>query len=61
LIFSEFCRQSWADRLLVNVGDDWGLPTLAWMKASYRPVKMLRKHTLRQPAAATSAFISRAA
>jgi hypothetical protein len=27
-IFSEFVRQHWSDRPLVNVGDDWGLPTL---------------------------------
>src|SRR5207237_7292140 len=50
-IFSEFCRLDWADRPFVNVGDDWGLETLAWTKMSYRPVKMLRKHVLRkQPA-----------
>ena len=46
-IFSEFCRQYWADRPLVNVGDDWGLPTLAWTKQSYRPVKLLSKYALR--------------
>ena len=40
-IFSEFCRVCWADRPLVNVGDDWGLETLAWTKQSYRPVKRL--------------------
>lgn len=43
-IFSEFCRQCWADRPLVNVGDDWGLETLAWTKSSYRPAKMLQKY-----------------
>ena len=31
-IFSEFCRVNWSDRSLVNVGDDWGLETLAWTK-----------------------------
>ncbi len=31
-------------RPLVNVGDDWGLETLAWTKQSYRPVKMLQKY-----------------
>lgn len=46
-IFSEFCRTQWADRPLVNAGDDWGLPTLAWTKRSYRPVKMLNKYVLR--------------
>jgi ribosomal protein S18 acetylase RimI-like enzyme len=46
-IFSEFCRLHWADRPLVNVGDDWGLPTLAWTKQSYRPLKLLEKYSLR--------------
>ena len=46
-IFSEFCRRNWADRALVNVGDDWGLPSLAWTKQSYRPVKLLAKYGLR--------------
>jgi ribosomal protein S18 acetylase RimI-like enzyme len=45
-IFSEFCRQSWADRPLTNVGDDWGLESLAWTKMSYRPVKLLQKYTI---------------
>ena len=45
-IFSEFCREDWADRPLVNVGDDWGLETLAWTKMSYRPVKLLQKYVL---------------
>lgn len=47
-IFSEFCRLNWADHPLVNVGDDWGLETLAWTKQSYRPVKMLHKYVLRR-------------
>jgi len=47
-IFSEFCRLHWADRPFVNVGDDWGLESLAWTKQSYRPVKMLRKYALRK-------------
>jgi len=56
-IFSEFCRSHWADRPLVNVGDDWGLETLAWTKMSYRPVKLLQKYMLhRQPA--VSALVS---
>jgi ribosomal protein S18 acetylase RimI-like enzyme len=46
-IFSEFCRTAWADRPLVNVGDDWGLETLAWTKRSYRPVKLLNKYEIR--------------
>jgi ribosomal protein S18 acetylase RimI-like enzyme len=45
-IFSEFCRTAWADRPLVNAGDDWGLESLAWTKSSYRPVKMLKKYAL---------------
>ena len=53
-IFSEFCRQSWSDRPLVNVGDDWGLETLAWTKQSYRPVKLLNKHVLRKVPAVVS-------
>jgi len=44
-IFSEFCRQCWNDRPLVNVGDDWGLESLAWTKMSYRPVKLLNKYS----------------
>src|SRR5690606_24634811 len=46
-IFSEFCRTQWADRPLCNVGDDWGLASLAWTKMSYRPVKLLQKYVLR--------------
>jgi ribosomal protein S18 acetylase RimI-like enzyme len=49
-IFSEFCAAAWADRPFVNVGDDWGLETLAWTKQSYRPVQMMQKHVVsRQP------------
>jgi len=47
-IFSEFCRRHWADRPLTNVGDDWGLQSLAWTKMSYRPVKLLQKYTVKQ-------------
>ena len=45
-VFSEFCRSCWAERPLVNAGDDWGLETLARTKQSYRPVQMLAKHAL---------------
>ncbi len=45
-IFSEFCRRDWADRPLCNVGDDWGLESLAWTKMSYRPVRLIQKYTL---------------
>ncbi len=54
-IFSEFCKLQWSDRSLVNVGDDWGLETLAWTKQSYRPVKLLKKFVLRQERAVMSA------
>lgn len=47
-IFNEFCQKYWNHRPLVNVGDDWGLETLAWTKQSYRPVKLLQKFVLRQ-------------
>ena len=51
-IYSEFCRTCWSGRPLVNVGDDWGLETLAWTKMSYRPVKLLQKYVMRrQPVA----------
>jgi ribosomal protein S18 acetylase RimI-like enzyme len=61
-IFSEFCRESWADRPLTNVGDDWGLESLAWTKMSYRPVKLLQKYTLaRQKTAAVTVDIDLAA
>jgi ribosomal protein S18 acetylase RimI-like enzyme len=50
-IFSEFCRTQWGDRPFVNVGDDWGLETLAWTKMSYRPVKMLKKYVVRKKVA----------
>jgi hypothetical protein len=53
-IFSEFCQINWADRPLVNVGDDWGLECLAWTKQSYRPVRLLKKYTLRRVPAAVS-------
>lgn len=48
-IFSEFCRQFWADTEYCNVGDDWDLPSLAWTKQSYRPVARLNKYLLRPP------------
>ena len=46
-IFSEFCRVEWAGKPFVNVGDDWGLESLAWTKMSYRPVKLLQKYVMR--------------
>jgi ribosomal-protein-alanine N-acetyltransferase len=40
----------------VNVGDDWGLETLAWTKMSYRPVRMLQKFVLRKAGVASVAL-----
>ena len=60
-IFSEFCSRDWADRPFVNVGDDWGLETLAWTKMSYRPVKMLKKYVVRKNAAVRVAVADPAA
>ena len=60
-IFSEFCRTQFADRPLVNVGDDWGLETLAWTKMSYRPVKLLQKYVLAKPAKIQSGYEAPAA
>jgi ribosomal protein S18 acetylase RimI-like enzyme len=54
-IFSEFCRVNWADRPLINAGDDWGLESLAWTKQSYRPVKLLQKFVLCKEARAMAA------
>lgn len=48
-IFSEFCRQYWADTQWCNVGDDWEIPSLAWTKQSYYPAFRIPKF---------SAFIS---
>jgi ribosomal protein S18 acetylase RimI-like enzyme len=56
-IFSEFCRSCWAGLPEVNVGDDWGLETLAWTKMSYRPVKLLQKYTLTRPASVVAGSI----
>lgn len=55
-IFSEFCQTNWSARPLVNVGDDWGLESLAWTKMSYRPVKLLQKYVIRRPASVKVAF-----
>ena len=45
-IFSEFCRTTWADSPECNIGDDWGIPSLRLTKNSYRPKRMLNKHTV---------------
>jgi ribosomal protein S18 acetylase RimI-like enzyme len=60
-IFSEFCQRDWSDRPFVNVGDDWGIETLAWTKMSYRPVKLLQKYVLRRTAAVTAVAVPAAA
>jgi len=46
-IFSEFCRQHWSHTEWCNVGDDWGVPSLAWTKQSYRPAYRLDKWVVR--------------
>ncbi len=45
-IFSEFCRQYWAQYPQCNAGDDWGIPSLRFTKESYRPVRLLSKYIL---------------
>ena len=45
-IFSEFCRQCWADFPECNAGDDCGMPTLQFTKETYRPVRRLNKYCL---------------
>jgi uncharacterized protein len=42
-IFSAFCREDFPDTLYCNAGDDWDVPSLAWTKLSYRPVRRLEK------------------
>jgi ribosomal protein S18 acetylase RimI-like enzyme len=49
-IFSEFCRRCWADHPEINVGDDWGIPTLRFTKESYRPSRRVSKYVLSRPA-----------
>lgn len=55
-IFSEFCRRCWADHPEINVGDDWGIPTLRWTKESYRPSRRLNKYVLTRPVLAPTLF-----
>ena len=50
-IFSEFCKTSWSNRARINAGDDWGLESLAWTKASYRPIEQMAKFVVRKEAA----------
>ncbi len=57
-VFSEFCRRAWTRQPLVNVGDDWGLPSLAWTKMSYRPCELLKKFSAKQNVAAQSLGLS---
>ncbi|MCX5661606.1 MAG: phosphatidylglycerol lysyltransferase domain-containing protein, partial [Planctomycetota bacterium] len=49
-IFSEFCRQYWAEFPECNAGDDWGIPSLRFTKESYRPVRLLAKNVLTRQA-----------
>lgn len=48
-IFSEFCRQAWADTTWCNAGDDWEIPSLAYTKQSYRPAGRIEKWRLIPP------------
>lgn len=48
-IFSAFCRLCWTDKPQINVGDDWGIPTLRRTKESYRPMRRPAKYTLARP------------
>lgn len=48
-IFSEFCRLCWRDYPEINVGDDWGIPTLRFTKESYHPSRRLNKYVLTRP------------
>ncbi len=48
-IFSEFCRQCWRDKPEINVGDDWGIPTLRFTKQSYRPTRTPLKYVMTRP------------
>jgi N-acetylglutamate synthase-like GNAT family acetyltransferase len=48
-VFSKFCETAWADHPEINVGDDWGIPTLRWTKESYRPTRRLAKYSLSRP------------
>ena len=54
-IFSEFCRQCWADFPECNAGDDCGMPSLQFTKETYRPIRRLNKYCLARPRPATLA------
>lgn len=56
-IFSEFCRQFWRDFPEVNAGDDWGIPSLRYTKASYRPSRMLNKYVISRPVESPSYLV----
>jgi uncharacterized protein len=45
-IFSEFCRQCWADFPECNAGDDCGMPSLQFTKETYRPIRRSNKYCL---------------
>ncbi len=48
-IFSEFCRQCWADYPECNASDDCGMPSLQFTKETYRPIRRLNKYCLTRP------------
>jgi ribosomal protein S18 acetylase RimI-like enzyme len=56
MIFSEFCRLYWPDHPEINVGDDWGIPSLRATKESYRPSRRLNKYVLSRPSPVTASW-----
>jgi len=60
-LFSEFCRQRFADCEEINAGDDWGLPNLRFTKTSYRPTRLIAKSVLTRQAAVSADVVEPAA
>lgn len=54
-IFSEFCRQCWADLPECNAGDDCGMPSLQFTKETYRPIRRQNKYCLTRSVPAVAA------
>ena len=48
-LFSEFCRQCWAEYPECNAGDDCGMPSLRFTKETYRPIRRLNKYCVTRP------------
>lgn len=60
-IYSEFCRQCWADFPECNAGDDCGMPSLRFTKETYRPIHRLNKYCVTRPVPAVLASAPAAA